>query len=89
MDDAGLEHAAILLMAVGEEEAAEVFKYLSPKEVQKLGETSPVHWEPELQFRFQGTSVPPQPPEVFVQRAAVPKLTFTGRLLNTLSDREP
>jgi len=39
MDDAGLEHAAILLMAVGEEEASEVFKYLSPKEVQKLGET--------------------------------------------------
>jgi flagellar motor switch protein FliG len=39
MDDAGLEHAAILLMAVGEEEAAEVFKYLSPKEVQRLGET--------------------------------------------------
>ncbi len=39
MDDAGIEHAAILLMAVGEEEAAEVFKYLSPKEVQKLGET--------------------------------------------------
>src|SRR5215469_14323799 len=39
MDDAGLEHAAILLMAVGEDEAAEVFKYLSPKEVQKLGET--------------------------------------------------
>jgi flagellar motor switch protein FliG len=39
MDDTGLEHAAILLMAVGEEEAAEVFKYLSPKEVQRLGET--------------------------------------------------
>ena len=39
MDDEGIEHAAILLMAVGEEEAAEVFKYLSPKEVQKLGET--------------------------------------------------
>src|SRR5258708_2041947 len=39
MDDDGIEHAAILLMAVGEEEAAEVFKYLSPKEVQKLGET--------------------------------------------------
>jgi flagellar motor switch protein FliG len=39
MDDAGLEHAAILLMTVGEEQAAEVFKYLSPKEVQKLGET--------------------------------------------------
>jgi flagellar motor switch protein FliG len=39
MDDAGIEHAAILLMAVGVEEAAEVFKYLSPKEVHKLGET--------------------------------------------------
>src|SRR5260370_2433695 len=39
MEDGGIEHAAILLMAVGEEEAAEVFKYLSPKEVQKLGET--------------------------------------------------
>jgi len=39
MDDDGIENAAILLMAVGEEEAAEVFKYLSPKEVQKLGET--------------------------------------------------
>ncbi len=39
MDDAGLEQAAILLMTVGEEQAAEVFKFLSPKEVQKLGET--------------------------------------------------
>ncbi|HEX7157217.1 MAG TPA: flagellar motor switch protein FliG [Burkholderiaceae bacterium] len=39
MDDTGLENAAILLMTVGEEEAAEVFKYLTPKEVQKLGET--------------------------------------------------
>jgi flagellar motor switch protein FliG len=38
MDDDGLERAAILLMSVGEEGAAEVFKYLSPKEVQKLGE---------------------------------------------------
>jgi flagellar motor switch protein FliG len=37
-DEAGLEDAAILLMSVGEEQAAEVFKYLSPKEVQKLGE---------------------------------------------------
>ena len=35
----GLERAAILMMSVGEEGAAEVFKYLSPKEVQKLGET--------------------------------------------------
>jgi flagellar motor switch protein FliG len=39
LDDAGLEQAAILLMSVGEEQAAEVFKFLSPKEVQKLGET--------------------------------------------------
>jgi hypothetical protein len=34
----GLEDAAILLMSLGEAEAAEVFKHLSPKEVQKLGE---------------------------------------------------
>ena len=39
MDDQGLEDAAILLMSLGEEEAAEVFKHLSPKEVQRLGET--------------------------------------------------
>ncbi len=39
MDESGLEHSAILLMTIGEEQAAEVFKYLSPKEVQKLGET--------------------------------------------------
>lgn len=39
MDESGLEHSAILLMTIGEETAAEVFKYLSPKEVQKLGET--------------------------------------------------
>lgn len=39
LDEAGLERAAILLMTVGEEQAAEVFKFLSPKEVQKLGET--------------------------------------------------
>jgi flagellar motor switch protein FliG len=38
-DDGGLEDAAILLMSLGEEEAAEVFKHLSPKEVQRLGET--------------------------------------------------
>ncbi len=35
----GLEDAAILLMSLGEEEAAEVFKHLLPKEVQALGET--------------------------------------------------
>jgi flagellar motor switch protein FliG len=39
MDDKGLESAAILLMSLGEEEAAEVFKHLAPKEVQRLGET--------------------------------------------------
>ena len=39
MDEEGLERAAILLMSLGEEEAAEVFKHLVPKEVQRLGET--------------------------------------------------
>jgi len=39
MDDHGVEDAAILLMSLGEEEAAEVFKHLAPKEVQRLGET--------------------------------------------------
>jgi flagellar motor switch protein FliG len=39
MDDEGVENAAILLMSLGEEEAAEVFKHLAPKEVQRLGET--------------------------------------------------
>ena len=39
LDEQGLEDAAILLMSLGEEEAAEVFKHLGPKEVQRLGET--------------------------------------------------
>jgi flagellar motor switch protein FliG len=39
LDEEGLEKAAILLMTVGEEDAAAVFKFLSPREVQKLGET--------------------------------------------------
>jgi flagellar motor switch protein FliG len=39
MDDKGLEDAAILLMSLGEEEAAGIFKMLAPKEVQRLGET--------------------------------------------------
>ena len=39
MDEQGLENAAILLMSLGEQEAAEVFKHLTPKEVQSLGET--------------------------------------------------
>ena len=38
-EDQGIEDAAILLMSLGEEEAASVFKHLAPKEVQKLGET--------------------------------------------------
>ena len=39
IDEAGLEDAAILLMSLGEEEAAAVFRHLSPREVQSLGET--------------------------------------------------
>jgi flagellar motor switch protein FliG len=35
----GAEDAAILLMTLGEDNAAAVFKHLSPKEVQKVGET--------------------------------------------------
>ena len=38
MDDQGLNDAAVFLMSLGEEEASEVFKHFSPKEVQKLGE---------------------------------------------------
>ena len=38
IDDRGVEDAAILMMAFGEETAAEVFKHLTPKEVQRLGE---------------------------------------------------
>lgn len=37
MSDQGIQRSAILLMSLGEEEAAEVFKHLGPKEVQKLG----------------------------------------------------
>ncbi len=33
----GVERAAILLMALGEDEAAEVLKHMTPKEVQKVG----------------------------------------------------
>lgn len=39
MADEGLTEGAILLLTLGEEEASEVFKHLSPREVQKLGET--------------------------------------------------
>ena len=38
MDDQGLAHRAILLLTLGEELAAEVFKHLSPKEVHRIGE---------------------------------------------------
>lgn len=37
MSEEGIQKSAILLMTLGEEEAVEVFKYLGPKEVQKLG----------------------------------------------------
>jgi flagellar motor switch protein FliG len=37
MSDAGVEKGAILMLALGEDEAAEVMKYLGPREVQKLG----------------------------------------------------
>ena len=39
MDEQGLEDAAILMMSLGEEDAAEVLKHLTPKEVQGVGET--------------------------------------------------
>ena len=37
MSDDGIQRSAILLMTLGEDQAVEVFKYLGPKEVQKLG----------------------------------------------------
>jgi flagellar motor switch protein FliG len=37
MSDAGLDKSAILLLSLGEDEAAEVLKYLGPREVQKIG----------------------------------------------------
>lgn len=39
MSDEGLQKSAILLMSLGEDEAAEVFKFLGPREVQKIGAT--------------------------------------------------
>src|SRR5271169_5436682 len=39
MNEQGLNDSAILLMSLGEEEAAEVLRFLSPKEVQKIGQT--------------------------------------------------
>ncbi|MES2562816.1 MAG: flagellar motor switch protein FliG [Pseudomonadota bacterium] len=37
MSNDGVQKSAILLMSLGEDDAAEVFKYLEPREVQKLG----------------------------------------------------
>ena len=37
MSDTGVDDSAILLMSLGEDEAAEVFKLLPPKEAQKVG----------------------------------------------------
>src|SRR5262252_6175119 len=37
MSEAGLQNSAILLLSLGEEEAASVFRHLAPKEVQKIG----------------------------------------------------
>jgi flagellar motor switch protein FliG len=39
LHEPGLNNAAILIMSLGEEAAAEVFKHLPPKEVYRLGET--------------------------------------------------
>ena len=36
MADEGLNKSAILLMSLGEDEAAEVFRHLGPREVQKI-----------------------------------------------------
>ncbi|MBL8505073.1 flagellar motor switch protein FliG [Methylobacillus glycogenes] len=37
MSDTGIVRSAVLMLALGEDEAAEVMKYLGPREVQKLG----------------------------------------------------
>ncbi|MBC7499555.1 MAG: flagellar motor switch protein FliG, partial [Herminiimonas sp.] len=37
MSDDGIQKGAILMLALGEDEAAEVMKHLGPREVQKLG----------------------------------------------------
>ncbi|WP_298927197.1 flagellar motor switch protein FliG [uncultured Ramlibacter sp.] len=38
VEDVGVTSSAILMLALGEESAADVFKHLAPKEVQRLGE---------------------------------------------------
>ena len=37
MSTEGVLKSALLLMSIGEEEAAQVFKFLGPREVQKIG----------------------------------------------------
>jgi len=37
MNAEGITKSALLLMSIGEEEAAQVFKFLGPREVQKIG----------------------------------------------------
>jgi flagellar motor switch protein FliG len=37
MSEAGLHRSALLMLSIGHDEAAEVFKYLGPKDVQRLG----------------------------------------------------
>jgi flagellar motor switch protein FliG len=60
-EDEGLHAGAILLLALGEDCAAQVFKHLSPKEVQRLGERmARLTTVADAQFdevlsRFQGT----------------------------------
>ena len=39
MDETRIEDAAILLMSLGEEHAADVLRHLAPREVQRMGET--------------------------------------------------
>ena len=41
-NDIGIEKGAILMLALGHDEAAEVMKYLGPREVQKLGQAMSV-----------------------------------------------
>ena len=60
-EDKGVHAGAVLLLALGEECAAEVFKHLSPKEVQRLGErmarlttVADVQFD-EVLARFEGT----------------------------------
>ncbi len=60
-EDDGVQAGAILMLALGEECAAEVFKHLTPKEVQRLGERmARLTTVPDVQFdevltRFEGT----------------------------------